>query len=242
MATTTLEKPTRKAKPAATRTPVFEVEPSASFCMPTGSMTLDEFRQWTYSDDFPQTGLIAYLGKEIFVDMSPERLKSHGSVKSEVCTVVHSIVRRKKSGKFYSDSARITNVAAQVSNEPDGLFVSWKSLKSSKIRMVPTADGADYIELEGSADWILEIVSPSSVTKDKKTLRDRYHRAGIAEYWLIDARGDELDFQILVHGEDDFEPAKRVGAWQVSPVFGKKFRLRRFTDELGDDDYRLDVK
>lgn len=210
--------------------------------MPAGSMSLDEFRQWTYADDFPKTGLIAYIGKEIFIDMSPERLRSHGSVKSEVCTVVNSLVRKKKSGKFYCDRARISNVAADVSNEPDGLFATFKSFKCGKIRMVPTVEGDDYIELEGSADWILEIISPSSVTKDRKRLRTRYHRADIGEYWLIDARGEDVDFQILIHGKDDYEPAERDGDWQVSKVFGKKFRLRRITDELGDFDYRLDVK
>ena len=88
----------------------------------------------------------------------------------------------------------------------------------------------------------MEIVSPGSVTKDTKKLRGCYHRAGIDEYWLIDARGEEVDFQILVHGKDEYEPANRTGKWQVSPVFGKKFRLRRVTDEMGDVDYRLDVK
>ena len=37
-------------------------------------------------------------------------------------------------------------------------------------------------------------------------------------------------------------PAKIDGEWQASKVFGKKFRLRRITDELGDVDYSLDVK
>ena len=108
--------------------------------------------------------------------------------------------------------------------------------------MVPTKDEDDCIELEGTPDWIMEIVSPSSVTKDKKKLRRRYHKAGIAEYWLIDARGEEVDFQILIRGETDYEPAERVGNWQVSPVFGKKFRLRRILDELGEVDFRLDMK
>ena len=56
------------------------------------------------------------------------------------------------------------------------------------------------------------------------------------------ACGVELDFQILIHGENDYEPAPYKGDWQTSKVFGKKFRLRRTKDELGDVDYRLDVK
>jgi Uma2 family endonuclease len=221
--------------------PVDEMQPAAFF-MPAGSMSLEEFRQWTYSDAFPETGKIAYIGKEIFVDMSPERIQSHGSVKTEVCIVAYGLIRKKKMGRFFIDRTRITNVEAEVSNEPDAIFVSFKSLKKGRIRGVPTKEGDDYIEFEGTCDWILEIVSPGSVTKDKKKLRKRYHRAGIDEYWLIDARSDDVDFQILTHGKDDYEPAERSGDWQTSKVFGKKFRLRRIKDELGDVDYRLDVK
>ena len=245
MATATLKKPPRKAKvhalsPRSWKTS--EVDRPNSFFMPAGGMSLAEFRQWTYSDDFPQTGLIAYIGKEIFIDMSPERLKSHGSVMTAVCGTIIPLVLKKNKGKVYFDRARIANVAAGVSNEPDGVFVSWESLKSDKVRQVPTTDEEDYIELEGTPDWVMEVVSPSSVTKDKKKLRARYHRAGISEYWLIDARGDDLDFQILIHGDEEYEPAERDGDWQMSTVFGKKFRLRRIKDELGDVDYRLDVK
>ena len=243
MALATLRKRQRKSKIAAPRqADSLKEDRSTAVWMPAGSMSLEEFREWTSSDGFPENGKIAYLGKEIFIDMSPERLTSHGSVKTAVyATVAHMVIRKKK-GKFYSDRARIVHVAAEVSNEPDALFASWSTFKSGKIRLVPTSDGDDYIELEGTADWILEIVSPSSVTKDKKLLRERYHRAGMDEYWLIDARGAEVDFQILIHGDKDYEPAERTGDWQVSKVFGKKFRLRRITDELGDVDYRLDVK
>jgi Uma2 family endonuclease len=242
MATAVLRE--RKRQPNAARPQLedYEADCSDAIVIPAGSMSLAEFRQWTYSDEFPETGKIAYIAKEIFIDMSPERLRSHGSVKTEVCGVVHRLVRKRKSGKLYMDRARIANVSADVSNEPDALFASWKSFKSGKIRFVPTKEGDDYIELEGACDWILEIVSPGSVTKDKKKLRARYHKAGIDEYWLIDARGEDVDFQILIHGHKDYNLAESDGDWQVSKVFGKKFRLRRIKDELGDVDYRLDVK
>jgi Uma2 family endonuclease len=215
---------------------------STAFFMPTGSMTLAEFREWTYSDEFPTTGLIAYLGEEMFIDMSPERLTSHGSVKTAVEGTIIPLVLNKKKGKIYFDRSRVVNVVADVSNEPDGVFASYAAFKSGRVRLIPTKSEDDYIELEGSPDWVLEVVSRSSVKKDKKTLREKNHKAGISEYWLIDARGDEVDFQILIHAEDDYDPAKRSGDWQVSTVFGKRFRLRRIIDELGDVDYRLDVR
>lgn len=242
MATATLRKEPRKtAADANGQLEFFEDDRSTAFFMPA-PMSLSEFRKWTYSDRFPKTGLVAYLGKEIFIDRSPERLQSHGSVKTAVEGTVIPLVMKRKKGKIFFDRARVVNVKAGVSNEPDGVFATFESLKGGMVRLVPTKDDDDYIEIEGSPDWIMEVVSRSSVTKDKKTLRQCYHRAEIREYWLIDARGEEIDFQILIHGKDDYVPAKRSGDWQLSKVFGKKFRLRRITDELGDVDYRLDMK
>ena len=243
MATATLKKRPHKAKVSTPRlTDLLEEDRSASFFMPAGPMTLDDFRQWTYQEDFPESGKIAYIGTEIFIDMSPERIDSHGSVKTEVFTVIGSIVRKKKKGRIFFDRTRIVHAAAVVSNEPDAFFATFATLKKGDLRKVRTPSGDDFIEFEGAPDWILEVVSPSSVTKDKKKLKKRYYQAGIAEYWLIDARGDDLDFQILIHGDEEYEQAERDGDWQVSKVFGKKFRLRRVTDELGDVDYRLAIK
>jgi Uma2 family endonuclease len=243
MATAALRKRRNEPKvQAPVRLDVLDGDGSEAFFMPAGSMSLDEFRQWTYSDEFPETGKIAYIGKEIFIDMSPERIDCHGAVKVEVGATIYGLVRKKKRGRVFLDRTRIVHAEAQVSNEPDAFFASWATLRKGVLRRVRTADGDDFIEFEGAPDWILEIVSPSSVTKDKKKLRLRYHRAGIPEYWLIDARGAEVEFQILIHGEDGYEAAEREGDWQKSHVFGKKFRLRRIKDELGDVDYRLDVK
>ena len=213
-----------------------------SFFMPAGSMTLDEFRRWTWSDEFPTLAEIAYIGKEIFIDMSPERIDSHGSPKVEIYTTLGTFVRKRKKGRIFFDRTRIVNKDAEVSNEPEAFFASWATLKSGAIRKIRTPTGDDFIEFEGTPDWIMEIISPASVTKDTETLRKAYHKAGIDEYWLIDARREEVDFQILIRGETDYEPAERVGEWQVSRVFGKKFRLHRIKDELGDVDYRLDIK
>lgn len=242
MTTATARKRVSKVQANGRAFEPLEEDQSTAFFMPAGSMTLDEFRQWTYADDFPRNAAIAYLGGEIFIDMSPERIDSHASPKVELFIVLGSLVRKKKKGRIFFDRTRVVHVGAKVSNEPEAFFVTWATLDKGSLQRIRTPDGKDFIEFEGTPDWIMEIVSPSSVTKDTKKLRKRYHRAGIGEYWLIDARAEDVEFQILVRGDDDYEPAERDGGWQVSQVFGKKFRLRRINDERGDVDYRLGVK
>src|SRR5205807_5053207 len=96
-----------------------------------------------------------------------------------------------------------------------------------------------YLEIEGTPDWIMEIVSDSSVRKDKTRLREAYHRVGIPEYWLIDARGEEISFQILLWRRNGYAAAPQRGGWQPSRVFRHGFRLKRQRDELGFWEYTL---
>jgi Uma2 family endonuclease len=201
------------------------------------------FRVWARSPDYPERGQIALVGKELFIDMSPERLDSHNKVKTELTRVLSNLVVEGDLGTFFSDRVLVVNEEAELSNEPDAMFASWASLESGRCRAVPSeTDDGDFTELEGTPDWVLEIVSPSSVRKDTRDLREAYHRAGIPEYWLIDARGDEVQFDILVHQPGGYAAAPRRGAWQRSPVFGRLFRLDRQEDRLGRWQFRLHAR
>jgi Uma2 family endonuclease len=211
--------------------------------VPTAAFTLAGFRTWSSSDDFPEGGKITYIGGEIMIDMSPERLDSHMAVRSEVCRVAANIVADADLGRFYLGGTRFVHEQNGVSNEPAALFVSWAAFAAKRIRMVRTRDWRDFIEREGSPEWVLEIVSPSSVFEDTVQFRAAYHRAGVAAYWRIDARGDKVRFEILHHGPDGYLQAiKKKGGWQESKVFGKQFRLLRIKDRLGNVAYRLEVK
>src|SRR5262249_39726097 len=146
-------------------------------------------------------------------------------------------------GMLYADRTLLTHVAAKLSTEPDGLFVSWESFKKRRVRQVPRpGHPGQSMELEGSADWVLEIVSEYSVQKDTQDLRHKYHRANVREFWLIDARGDEIDFQILLHSKRGFRRAAARGRWQKSVVFGRYFWLERRRHRLGPWIYTLRVK
>lgn len=210
--------------------------------IPADATTFAGFRAWSSSDAFPEIGNIAYLGGELFIDMSPERLQSHNAVKTEVLRVISNLAVEDDLGKVYSDRTRVVNPEAELSCEPDGAFCSWGSFESKRVRLVLTAEGDDYIELEGSPDWVLEIISPSSSTKDTVKLLRRYHKADIREYWLIDARGDKLKFHVFIHAPDGYVEQVFKKGWVKSRVFDRTFRLRKFKDRMGTWTYRLETK
>jgi Uma2 family endonuclease len=202
---------------------------------------LASFRRWYHSDDFPESGRICYLNGEVWVDMSMEQVFSHNQVKGEYTRVLAGLAKTKKIGRFFPDGIRITNVEADLSCCPDGVFVSRKRFQSGQVRLIERAKEG-FLELEGTPDMTLEVLSPSTVTKDTETLFDQYWRAGIPEYWLVDARGDRLDFDIFQHTAKGYTATRKQGGWIKSAVFGKSFRLTRRNDELGHPEYTLAVR
>jgi Uma2 family endonuclease len=211
--------------------------------VPPEAQTMEGFREWATADDFPEHVRVTYLQGEIIVDMSNEDMDDHVNPKGEITSVLMPLCKRLKIGKFYPDGLLLTNPDAGVSNNPDALFFSYSGLEERRVRPVPKK-GAEHKhrELEGSPDWVLEIVSDSSVKKDLVRLREAYHRAGILEYWIVDARKEELSFQILLRRKTGYVAAPIRDGWQRSKVFGRSFRLERVLDDYGLWDYTLHVR
>ena len=55
-----------------------------TFEIPLGLRSLDEFRRWTHSAEFPERGRIDYAEERIEVDTSPEDLFTHGAPKGDI--------------------------------------------------------------------------------------------------------------------------------------------------------------
>ncbi len=160
--------------------------------------------------------------------MSPEETETHNKVKSEISYGIMKINKERDIGEFYSDGTLVTNEEAELSTEPDGTFVKWASFDAGRVRLLPRTDRpGEFVELIGTPDCVLEVVSRSSLTKDTLELRDAYHRAGIPEYWLVNALYDELDFQILRRRRDRYVAVSPRDGWLRSPVFGCRFHLER---------------
>jgi Uma2 family endonuclease len=213
-----------------------------SIHIPEGAQrNLAAFREWAHSDAFPDTGRICYLNGEVWVDMSKEQFFSHNQVKTEYCAVLGSLAKAGRVGRYVPDGMLISHVGANFSVQPDGCFLSNESLRSGKIRLIEGVREG-YVELEGTPDMALEVLSTSSVEKDTETLRELYWQAGIAEYWLVDCREDRLVFDILRRTPKGYVATRRQGGWIKSKVFSKSFRLTRRTDDLGNPEYTLEVR
>ncbi len=201
--------------------------------MPKG---LEDFRFWALSDEFPKRGRIDYLDGTIEVDMSSEDFYSHGTLKTEIVAGLHRRVKRAGLGQLLTDSTRVSCPDGHLSVEPDVVFISDEALDSGRVRLVPKASGEPdrFVEVEGPPDLIVEIVSDASVRKDTERLPGAYFRAGVGEYWLADARGEELLFRIHHRGGEGFIAAPEdTEGFQRSAVLDRCYRLDRGRDPKG---------
>jgi Uma2 family endonuclease len=207
--------------------------------IPKWAGDLAGFRRWAKSDEFPEHGWYAYLDGDLWVDPSMEKL-SHNQIKTEISNVLGPLTKGSKGGLYVGDRMLLTNVQAGLSTEPDGMFVSYETLKSGRAVF---EDAEESLEAVGIPDMVLEVVSGTSLKKDTVVLRELYARAGIGEYWLADSRSKNFAFQILHFQGLAFAaaPVDQDG-WTTSKVFGRSFRLIRETDPVGLPVFRLEAK
>ncbi|MXZ08341.1 MAG: Uma2 family endonuclease [Gemmatimonadetes bacterium] len=76
--------------------------------------------------------------------------------------------------------------------QPDLIFVSNER-----------ADIITPANIQGAPDLVVEILSPSTATRDKTFKRSLYARHGITEYWMVDLT--EKNITVLRLGEREFE-------------------------------------
>jgi Uma2 family endonuclease len=208
--------------------------------IPLWVIDLDSFRAWMDRKDFPDQGRIDYIKGRVCIDMSKEQLFTHVAVKTEISRVLAHLVKTVRAGLFFADGALLSNVDADIAVKPDAVFVS-HAARRDRVRLLEGTKGG-HVEMEGSPDMVLEVVSDSSVRKDMQQLRQDYWEAGIREYWLVDARKEPLLFDILRHTPKGYRETPKKDGWIKSAVFGKSFRLMQHTNEYEDPEFTLEVR
>ena len=207
--------------------------------------TLMEFRRWAISAEFPDRGRIDYIDGRIEIDMSPEDVFTHGTLKSHIAARITSRVDELDLGHTLVADTRVSSVPADLSAEPDVVVITHEALDESRVRLIRRASGEPdrYVEVEGGPDLVVEIVSDSSEQKDLRRLPGAYFNAGVRELWLLDARGPEMLFQIHHRGSGSFVATDAdAEGYQRSAALQARWRLERSRHARGHWVYRLLMK
>ena len=157
--------------------------------------SLASFRHWAGDPALPERIKLFYYRGEVWIEMGKQQLFSHLEVKGEIISVLRILTKSAQLGYVFPDGALVTNEAADLSGNPDGVFVAYESMDAGRVALVEGTEGG-FVEIIGTPDMALEVVSDSSEKKDRQTLFEAYFAAGIPEYWLVDARGAQIEFTI----------------------------------------------
>ena len=148
--------------------------------------------------------------------MSPSPNRAHQRIDAKLGWRLAQFVEERDLGEVFSAPFDVvlsdTNVV-----QPDLLFVSKEQA------YIVTEDN-----IRGAPDLVVEIISPSTIERDRSLKRALYARYGVREYWLVDP--DIRTVTVLLLDEGAFVEIARYGAGQTltSPT------LAGFTANLDD--------
>ena len=148
--------------------------------------------------------------------MAPAPIESHQIAVMELGTLLHTFVKARGLGQVFSAPYDVVLSETDVV-QPDLLFVS---NERAHIRTP--------VNIRGAPDLVVEILSPSTASRDWRDKLDLYAEYGVKEYWLVDPDARTVTVLLLEAGA--FAEVARYGAGQTltSPT------LAGFTTNLDD--------
>ncbi|MEQ1856690.1 MAG: Uma2 family endonuclease [Longimicrobiales bacterium] len=136
-------------------------------------------QRWTYADYVrlpvpSEAGGTRYeiIDHELYVTPSPGR--RHQGIVTHLVSLLHTFVRAHGLGQVFVSPFDVLFAEGDYL-EPDILFV-----RKSRADIV-TERG-----IEGPPDLVIEVLSPSTASRDRGIKLERYRLYGVPEYWVID--------------------------------------------------------
>ena len=143
--------------------------------MPMPQITWDDVRQ------LPEDGN-RYEAIEGALYMTPAPSVRHQTISLRLVLELSRFLVEPGHGRLWYAPIGVHFPATQEGVQPDILFVS------DERRAIVAPD-----ELKGAPDLVVEILSPSTATRDRDLKRRLYQRQGVAEYWIVDPDADAVD-------------------------------------------------
>lgn len=141
--------------------------------------------------DDPNAHLYELIDGEIVKNHGPAfraPAPRHQEVSFNLAQALGSYIKEQKLGKVYIPPIDVF-IDGLNSVQPDILFIPTDSLH------IVTTDG-----IEGVPTLMVEIISPTSIYRDRVTKKQLYERHGVQEYWLVDPQESLIEVYALQNG------------------------------------------
>lgn len=170
------------------------------------TFTQEEFSSWL--EGLPASDVNRYELVNGRIVMSPPAKFRHGWVETNLHMTISIFVRDRELGITLGSSAGF-DLPTGDTLEPDFSFISRQRWSAGP---EPREEDKGFTRIV--PDLAVEIVSPTSVRRDRVEKRIIYARCGVREYWIVDpARGE-----VAVHASlgDRFAEPRVVTAGPIS--------------------------
>lgn len=147
--------------------------------VPYDKISYDKFLEWNGEE-----GWFEWIDGEV-IKMSNPSLR-HQDLSDFLTAILRFFVEAKNYGRIISAPFQLKMDFRPSGRQPDIMFVSNENLFRLEKQYV-----------DGTADLVVEIVSPESLERDTQDKFNEYERAGVREYWIIDDRTRTANFYNL---------------------------------------------
>ncbi|MDB5248461.1 MAG: hypothetical protein JWQ40_2855 [Segetibacter sp.] len=144
-------------------------------------VSVTEFRKMLFDDD--DDYYYEIINGEMIQKSAPTSM--HQRISRRLVVILDKFVTENKSGEIFQSP---TDVYLDEYNkpQPDLVFVS------NQKKDVVTNDG-----IIGTPDLIIEIVSPTSIIRDRIEKKNLYERMAVGEFWLVDPQNTAIEIYTL---------------------------------------------
>ncbi len=144
--------------------------------VPYDKLSYQKFLEWNGEE-----GWFEWIDGEV-IKMSNPSLR-HQDLSDFLTAILRFFVEAKHYGRVISAPFQLKMDFRPSGRQPDIMFVSSENLYRLEKQYV-----------DGTADLVIEIVSPESLSRDTQEKFDEYEQAGVKEYWIIDYRTRTANF------------------------------------------------
>jgi Uma2 family endonuclease len=174
--------------------------------VPSLQMSEEEFVNWSGEDASAE-----WVDGKVIIKTPVD--KEHDQIQFWIRQVVQLFVESRKQGQVFGPqfTARLTLKDRVVRRDPDLMFVSTAKL----VHLTSTM-------LDGTPDFVVEIVSRESEVRDYRDKFDEYQEAGVMEYWIVNPMSQQIHQFVRNATTGRFEQieAQPAGAVRCNSIAG----------------------
>jgi Uma2 family endonuclease len=160
--------------------------------------------------------------KRSILNMAPAPRDFHQSISGEIFGDIKAFLKRKKCVARHAPS----DVRLMKTEKDSDRKI--KTVVQPDIYVVCDPAKLDEYGCKGAPDWIIEILSPSTATKDLDVKYSLYEENGVKEYWIANPKTKAIERYVLIDGK-----YKDAGVYNHA---GDKIPNSIFTDFVLDYD------